>query len=49
MAVIQGLTHFELIVIGNALKKLGFDLKKDSKRFKVTASGIVVIPKGTVL
>ncbi len=29
--------------------EIGFDLKKDSKRFKVTASGIVVIPKGTVL
>jgi len=29
--------------------EIGFDLKKDSKRFKVTSSGIVVIPKGTVL
>lgn len=29
--------------------RIGFDLKKDAKRFKVTDSGIIVIPKGTVL
>jgi len=29
--------------------EIGFDLKKDRKRFKVTDSDIVVIPKGTVL
>jgi len=29
--------------------EIGFDLKKDRKRFKVTSSGIVTIPKGTVL
>ncbi len=29
--------------------EIGFDAKKDRKRFKVTESGIVVIPKGTVL
>jgi len=29
--------------------EIGFDLKKDKKRFTVTDSGIVVIPKGTVL
>ncbi|MEE8317862.1 MAG: glucose-1-phosphate adenylyltransferase [Candidatus Omnitrophota bacterium] len=29
--------------------EIGFNLKKDSKRFKVTESGIVVIPKGAVL
>ncbi|MBU1853828.1 MAG: glucose-1-phosphate adenylyltransferase [Candidatus Omnitrophica bacterium] len=29
--------------------EIGFDLKKDRKRFKITESGIVVIPKGTVL
>lgn len=29
--------------------EIGFDLKKDRKRFTVTDSGIVVIPKGTVL
>lgn len=29
--------------------RIGFDLKKDTKRFKVTDSGIIVIPKGTVL
>ena len=29
--------------------EIGFDLKKDRKRFKVTDSGIVVIPKGAVL
>ncbi|MDP8230859.1 MAG: glucose-1-phosphate adenylyltransferase [Candidatus Gorgyraea atricola] len=29
--------------------EIGFDLEKDKKRFTVTDSGIVVIPKGTVL
>lgn len=29
--------------------EIGFDLKKDSKRFKITDSGIIVIPKDTVL
>ncbi|MEE8317662.1 MAG: glucose-1-phosphate adenylyltransferase, partial [Candidatus Omnitrophota bacterium] len=29
--------------------EIGFNIKRDSKRFKVTESGIVVIPKGTVL
>ena len=29
--------------------EIGFDLEKDRKRFKVTDSGIVVIPKGMVL
>ncbi|MBU4590123.1 MAG: glucose-1-phosphate adenylyltransferase [Candidatus Omnitrophica bacterium] len=29
--------------------QIGFDLQKDRKRFKVTDSGIVVIPKGMVL
>ncbi|MFC1667352.1 glucose-1-phosphate adenylyltransferase [Candidatus Omnitrophota bacterium] len=29
--------------------QIGFDLEKDKKRFKVTESGIVVIPKGAVL
>ncbi len=29
--------------------EIGFDAKEDKKRFTVTASGIVVIPKGTVL
>ncbi len=29
--------------------EIGFDMEKDRKRFHVTASGIVVIPKGTVL
>lgn len=29
--------------------EIGFDLEKDKKRFKVTKSGIVVIPKGMVL
>lgn len=28
--------------------EIGYDLKKDKKRFKVTEAGIVVIPKGTV-
>lgn len=29
--------------------EIGFDLEKDKKRFKISESGVVVIPKGTVL
>ena len=29
--------------------EIGFDLEKDRKKFKVSPSGVVVIPKGTVL
>jgi glucose-1-phosphate adenylyltransferase len=29
--------------------KIGFDLKEDAKKFTVTESGIVVIPKGAIL
>jgi glucose-1-phosphate adenylyltransferase len=28
--------------------RVGFDLKEDTKKFTVTESGIVVIPKGTL-
>ena len=34
--------------IGNKVE-IGYDLKKDRKRFKITRGGVVVIPKGEVV
>lgn len=30
-------------------EEIGYDLEKDRHRFTVTANGVVVIPKGTVV